>query len=298
VPLRSSHQIFRPPQHWTGLVVVLVCCAACTRAAVQTPALTASPRFTPLPPTVTPTADWRLVWADEFESPDGSAVDAKKWSFDLGAGGWGNGELQYYTDRVDNAYIQHGALVIRAQEEDYRGSRYTSARLVTRGKGDWLYGRVEVRAKIPYGQGIWPAIWMLPTDWEYGVWPRSGEMDIMEMVGHEPATVYGTLHYGVPHTHTGDSYDLPGEGAFADDYHIFVIEWEPGEIRWYVDGYHYQTQTEWFTSSTKGSPHAPFDEPFHLILNVAVGGAWPGFPDETTVFPQHMIVDYVRIYQK
>ncbi len=206
--------------------------------------------------------------------------------------------MQCYTDRTDNAYVEDGALVIKAQREDYKKWRYTSARLVTRNQGDWLYGRFEIRAKLPYGQGIWPAIWMLPTDWEYGGWPVSGEIDIMELVGHEPGRVYGTLHYGAPHQYTGDHYDLPAGETFADNYHIFALEWEPGEIRWYVDGYHYQTQTEWFTSSTIGTYPAPFDRRFHLIMNVAVGGAWPGYPDETTVFPQYMYVDYVRVYQK
>jgi beta-glucanase (GH16 family) len=284
-----AHQAVQLGQ-WAVLVILLACCAACAWQ-TQTPTL-------PLSPTATPTGDWKLVWADEFDGPDGSAVDAARWSFDVGGGGWGNGEWQYYTDRTDNAYVQDGALVIKAQREDYGRNRYTSARLVTKSKGDWLYGRVKVRAKLPYGQGIWPAIWMLPTDWEYGGWPRSGEIDIMELVGHEPAQVHGTLHYGAPHTYTGDHYDLPGEETFADDYHVFALEWEPGEIRWYVDGYHYQTQTEWFTSSTKGSSHAPFDQCFHLLLNIAVGGAWPGFPDETTEFPQYMYVDYVRVYQR
>lgn len=255
------------------------------------------PTATPVPPTATPTGDWKLVWSDEFDGPDGSAIDPTKWSFNVGGGGWGNGELQYYTDRTDNAYIKDGALVIKAQKEEYKRRLYTSARLVTRGKGDWLYGRFEVRARLPYGQGIWPAIWMLPTDVEYGGWPASGEIDIIELVGHEPARVHGTLHYGRPHKYTGDHYDL-ADGTFADDYHVFVLEWEPGEIRWYVDGYHYQTQTEWFTSSSKGSQFAPFDKRFHLLMNVAVGGAWPQYPDETTVFPQYMYVDYVRIYQK
>lgn len=259
----------------------------------------APPTATPTPPpTATPTGNWQLVWADEFDQPDGSAVDPTKWSFNTGGGGWGNSEWQYYTDRTDNARIEDGALMIIAQREAYKGSRYTSARLVTKNKGDWLYGKFEVRAKLPYGQGIWPAIWMLPTDWEYGGWPLSGEIDIMELVGHEPGTVYGTIHYGNPHTYTGDHYSLPAGQTFADDYHVFALEWEPGEIRWYVDGIHYQTQKEWFTSSTRGTYPAPFDKRFHLILNVAVGGVWPGYPDETTVFPQVMYVDYVRVYQK
>jgi beta-glucanase (GH16 family) len=256
------------------------------------------PMLTPIPPTATPTGDWKLVWSDEFDGPNGSAVDTAKWSFDVGCGGWGNGELQYYTDRTANAYIEDGALVIKAQREDYSTSRHTSARLATRNKGDWLTGRFEIRAKLPCGQGIWPAIWMLPTDWEYGGWPSSGEIDIMELVGHEPARVHGTLHYGKPHTYTGNHYELTGGETFADRYHVFATEWEPGEIRWYVDGVHYQTQTEWFTSSSKGTHPAPFDRRFHLIINVAVGGAWPGYPDETTVLPQTMHVDYVRVYQK
>ena len=274
--------------------------AACTRPATQALIATvpSTPTTTPPSPTATPTGDWRLVWADEFDGPDGSAVDTTKLSFATGGGGWGNGEWQYYTDRTDNAYLQDGALVIKAQREEYRKNRYTSARLMTKDNGDWLYGRFEIRAKLPYGQGIWPAIWMLPTDWEYGGLPVSGEIDIVELVGREPARVHGTLHYGRPHTYTGDHYDLPGEGIFADDYHTFTLEWEPGEIRWYVDGYHYQTQREWFTSSSEGSPGAPFDRRFHLILNVAVGGSWPGFPDETTVFPQYLVVDYVRVYQR
>jgi beta-glucanase (GH16 family) len=262
------------------------------------PGLLPTPTPTPALPTATPTGNWKLVWSDEFDLPDGSAVDPARWSFNTGGGGWGNGELQHYTDRTDNAYVEDGALVIKAQQEEYVKSAYTSARLVTRDKGDWLYGRFEIRAQLPSGQGIWPALWMLPTDWEYGSWPASGEIDIVELVGHEPARVHGTLHYGSPHASQGARYDLPEGKTFAGDYHVFALEWEPGEIRWYVDGYHYQTQRDWFTSSTKGAYPAPFDKRFYLILNVAVGGAWPGYPDETTTFPQYMLVDYVRVYQK
>jgi beta-glucanase (GH16 family) len=246
---------------------------------------------------VTPPPGWKLVWSDEFDGPDGSAVDATRWSFAAGGGGWGNGELEDYTNKLDNASIQGGALAIKAKKEEGKPSRYTSARLTTRGKGDWLYGRVEVRAKLPRGQGIWPAIWMMPTDATYGTWPASGEIDIMELLGHEPARVYGTLHYGNPHQQQGQHYDL-AQGTFADDYHTFALEWEPGEMRWYVDGDRYQTLTEWHTSSTKGVYPAPFDRRFYLILNVAVGGAWPGYPDATTIFPQAMLVDYVRVYQR
>lgn len=250
-------------------------------------------------PTATPTGDWQLVWADEFDGPDGSPVDPARWSFNVGGGGWGNGEYQYYSDnRLENARLEDGKLVITARKEPFKNRDYTSARLVTINKGDWRYGRVEVRARLPVGQGIWPAIWMLPTDYTYGGWPKSGEIDIMEMLGHETSRVYGTIHFGDPHGSAGEQYDLQDGTTFADDYHIFAVEWEPAEIRWYVDGYHYQTQKEWFTSSTKGEYPAPFDQRFYLILNVAVGGAWPGPPDDTTVFPQSMYVDYVRVYQK
>ena len=240
-----------------------------------------------------------MIWADEFDRPNGSGPDPEKWSFNTGGGGWGNGERQYYTDRLENASIEDGTLMIcaREEEEHHRGYRYTSARLVTKGKGDWTYGRIEVRARLPYGQGIWPAIWMLPSHMEYGGWPMGGEIDIMEMLGQNPTRVYGTLHYGNPHTHTGHYYNLRGGGTFADGFHVFALEWEPGEIRWYVDGYHYQTQTQWFTSKRDTEYPAPFDRPFHLLLNVAVGGHWPGSPDETTVFPQCMVLDYVRVYQ-
>jgi beta-glucanase (GH16 family) len=165
-------------------------------------------------------------------------------------------------------------------------------------RGDWKYGRVEVRAKLPQGKGIWPAIWMLPTGVKYGGWAASGEIDIMELVGHKPNQVLGTLHHGdkwPKNKHTGTSFDL-AKGTFADDFHKFAIVWEKGRIRWYVDGKLYQTQTKW---STTAAPFpAPFDQPFHLILNIAVGGRLPGNPDGSTKFPQQMTVDYVRVYQR
>jgi beta-glucanase (GH16 family) len=250
-------------------------------------------------PTLPAPKGWKLAWADEFDAPDGALPDPAHWTYDTGAGGWGNGELQHYTSRrAENAHIQGGNLVITARHEDFEGADYTSARLLTRGLGDWTYGRFEVRAKLPQGQGIWPAIWMLPTDWKYGGWPASGEIDIMELIGKEPSRAYGTLHWGAPHTFEGGHYDLPPGQVFADDFHVFAVEWEPDEFRWFVDGQLYYTQRDWFTSSTKAQFPAPFDQRFHLILNVAVGGAWPGYPDETTVFPQSMIVDYVRVYEK
>lgn len=244
---------------------------------------------------------WTLVWADEF---DGEGIDPAKWEFEVNAWGGGNEELQYYTDRADNAHVSDGCLHIVARAESFTGPEgtraHTSARLRTKGRGDWCYGRFEIRARLPIGQGLWPAIWMLPTDAIYGGWAAGGEIDIMELVGHRPSEVLGTLHYGAawPHNvHTGDTHALaPGAGTFADDFHVFAIEWEAGEIRWYVDGVHTQTQREWRTTAAPWP--APFDQRFHLLLNVAVGGKLPGNPDATTVFPQVMSVDYVRVYQR
>ncbi len=242
---------------------------------------------------------WRLVWQDEFERTE---IDSTKWEHEVNAWGGGNNELQYYTDRAVNSFIEDGSLVIQALRETYTGPggtrNYTSARLRTKKKGDWKYGRFDIRAKLPFGQGLWPAIWMLPTDAVYGGWAASGEIDIMELLGQEPNKVYGTLHYGGSYpdnVHTGASYTL-SEGTFADDFHLFTLEWDTTSFRWYVDDIFYQEQTEWY--STNGEYPAPFDQFFHLLLNVAVGGNWPGNPDETTLFPQRMTVDYVRVYKK
>lgn len=242
---------------------------------------------------------WTLVWADEFE---GTALDDSRWSVQQGDGcaidlcGWGNNELQWY--QADNVEVGGGLLTIHARIEAAGGRDYTSARIRSLGKGDFRYGRIEARARLPRGQGMWPAIWMLPSDEVYGGWAASGEIDIVELVGHQPARVHGTLHYGGPapaNQNSGDHFDLPS-GTFADDFHVFAVEWEEGEIRWYVDGELYQTQTSW--NSTAAAFPAPFDQRFHLLLNVAVGGDWPGNPDITTPLPQTMQVDYVRVYQR
>ncbi|MFW5995419.1 MAG: glycoside hydrolase family 16 protein, partial [Spirochaetia bacterium] len=246
-------------------------------------------------------SDFELVWSDEFE---GDELDTSKWSYMHGTGeqfgleGWGNNELQYYTDREENIYIEDDKLHIRARDEDHEGMEYTSARIRSIDKGDWRYGRFEIRARLPEGQGIWPAVWMLPSDDVYGGWAASGEIDILELVGQEPDVVHGTLHYGgewPDNTSSGSSFELDS-GTFSDDFHVFALEWEEGEMRWYVDGEYYQTQTQWHTDGYAFP--APFDQPFHLLLNVAVGGDWPGNPDDTTDFPQEMVVDYVRVYQK
>ena len=242
---------------------------------------------------------WELVWNDEF---DGDTIDFDKWEHEVNARGGGNNELQYYTDRSQNSRVKDGLLIIQALKETFTGPEgtreYTSARLRTKNRGDWKYGRFEIKAKLPYGQGLWPAIWMLPTDWVYGGWAASGEIDIMELVGNDPATVYGTLHYGGAYpdnVHTGASYKLDF-GNFALDFHVFALEWDATEIRWYVDDSLYQVQREWYSHGNDYP--APFNQRFHLLLNVAVGGNWPGNPDNTTSFPQKMEVDYVRVYQK
>lgn len=242
---------------------------------------------------------WELIWNDEFT---GTNIDLTKWEHEVNGQGGGNNELQYYTDRELNSLVDDGKLVIRALKETYTGPdgtrEYTSARLRTKNKGDWKYGRFEIRAKLPLGQGLWPAIWMLPTDWFYGGWAASGEIDMMELLGQDPQKVYGTLHYGGEwpnNVQSGDSYKL-STGSFSSAYHIFTIEWEENEFRWYVDSILYQTQNTWHSD---GKPYpAPFDQKFHILLNVAVGGNWPGSPDNTTTFPQTMIVDYVRVYKK
>ncbi|HVH09669.1 MAG TPA: glycoside hydrolase family 16 protein [Gemmatimonadales bacterium] len=236
---------------------------------------------------------WTLVWHDEFNGP---AFDTATWTYDIGGSGWGNAELEYYTNRPENAHIANGNLVIEARQEAYGGRNYTSARLKTaplKG-GAWRYGRVEARIKIPRGQGLWPAFWMLGDNIGTVGWPACGEIDIMENIGREPGRVHGTIH-GPGYSGAqgiGHPYDLP-TGAFADTFHVFAVEWEPNAIRWYVDTALY------FTVSPTDVPGTwVFDHPFFIILNVAVGGYWPGNPDSTTVFPQDMLVDYVRVYQR
>lgn len=243
-------------------------------------------------------AQWELVWSDEFNGP---AIDTSKWTHEVNGWGGGNNELQYYTARPQNSFIQDGSLRIRAIKETFTGPDgtrgYTSARMVSAGKGDWRYGRIEARARLPLGQGLWPAIWMLPTDWVYGGWAASGEIDIMEYRGNEPNRIHGTLHYGGEwpnNTYSGDFTDGPDYSA---DFHVFAVEWDEMEIRWFVDGIFYQSQTSWF--STAGDYPAPFDQRFHLILNVAVGGNFlPDPPPDANYFPQEMAVDWVRVYKR
>ena len=245
---------------------------------------------------------WRLVWSDEFNARNSSAVDATKWSFDIGGHGWGNNELETYTSRASNAHVEDGSLVITVVKETFTGPDkitrdYTSARLLTRKKFSQQYGRFEARIKIPFGQGIWPAFWMLGENIEAVHWPNCGEIDIMENIGREPSTVHGTFHGPGYSGGKGVSaaYTLANGEKFADDFHIFAVEWEPNVIRIYADGKLYSTRTP---ADLPAGASWVFDHPFFLILNVAVGGGWPGNPDDTTVFPQRMLVDYVRVYQR
>jgi beta-glucanase (GH16 family) len=247
-------------------------------------------------------ARWRLVWSDEFNGPTGSTVDSVKWSFDIGGGGWGNNELESYTNRLDNSQLQGGALLIRALRETFTGAdnitrNYTSARLLTRNKFTLTYGRVEARIKLPYGQGIWPAFWMLGNDIDSAGWPNCGEIDIMENIGKEPSIVHGTLHgpgYSGANGVTA-AYRLTRSQKFSEDYHTFAVQWEPEAIRFYVDSRLYKTRTP--ADLPAGKPWV-FNHPFFILLNIAVGGDFPGSPDATTVFPQVMKIDYVRVYQR
>src|SRR6266446_206717 len=245
---------------------------------------------------------WSLVWSDEFDGPNGSAVDSGKWSFDIGGNGWGNNELETYTTRTANAYRDGGMLVIKALRETLKGSDgitrdYTSARLLTKNKFTQAYGRFEARIKIPYGQGIWPAFWMLGDNIGTVGWPTCGEIDIMENIGKEPSIVHGTFHGPGYSGAQGISaaYALPNGQKFSDDFHTFAVEWEPNVVRFYVDGLLYKTRTP---ADLPAGKSWVFDHPFFIILNVAVGGGFPGNPDATTVFPQRMVVDYVRVYQR
>lgn len=244
---------------------------------------------------------YNLLWHDEF---NGDKLDDTIWSYDPHEPGWTNAELQEYTQSTDNVFVKDGNLVLKAiKTKDESGlDYYTSGKVKTQNKKDFMYGKVVVRAKVPEGQGLWPAIWMMPTDESfYGQWPKCGEIDIMETLGNQPEIAYGTIHYGEPHAEQQGTYTLEGE-TFADDFHEFSVEWEPGEMRFYIDGNLYHTVNDWFTA-VKGEddkPYpAPFNQTFFVQLNLAVGGTWPGNPDETTDFDKAQFeIDYVRVYQK
>jgi beta-glucanase (GH16 family) len=276
-----------------ALVAVAALAAAGTGTALATSTPSAAPAVS---------AAAAPTWSDDFNGPAGSAPDPSKWQLETGGGGWGNQELEYYTNSTRNAALDgNGNLVITARKENpagyscwYGSCQYTSARLNTAGKFTQAYGRFEARIKIPRGQGLWPAFWMLGDNIGSVGWPNSGEIDVMENVGKEPGTVHGSLHgpgYSGGNPLTG-SYVLPGGRAFADDFHTFTVDWAPDSVAFSVDGVQYSRHVP---AETNGNRWV-FDHPFFMILNVAVGGGWPGSPDGSTSFPQQMVVDYVHVY--
>jgi beta-glucanase (GH16 family) len=253
-----------------------------------------------LPLTPASEQTYTLRWADEFEGPAGSVPDQTKWNYDIGGNGWGNNELETYTSRSDNAFLDgEGHLIIKVIKENFRGPdgirrNYTSARLLTKGRFTQRYGRFEARIRVPFGQGIWPAFWMLGANIDEVNWPNCGEIDIMENIGREPGTNHGSLHgpgYSGGSSLTG-LYNLAAGQKFSDDFHTFAVEWEPAAVRFYVDDNLYLTK---LPADASGRSWV-FDHPFFIILNVAVGGNFPGNPDSSTTFPQIMTVDYVRVY--
>jgi beta-glucanase (GH16 family) len=279
-----------------ALAVLLICASSAAGVFVVAVATSASAAHLQ-----TANANWVLTWSDEFDAPDGSAPDPKKWTTETGGDGWGNKELEYYTASRKNSRIEKGNLVIEAQKEKFTGPDgvthdYTSARLKTDKLFTQKYGKFEARIRIASGQGMWPAFWMLGDDISTVGWPACGEIDIMENVGAEPTRILGSLHgpgfSGANPLHA--PYVVPS-GNVADEFHVFAVEWEPEEIRFYVDGHLYETHTP---SDLPPNARWPFDHPFYLILNVAVGGNWPGSPDASTKFPPQMLVDYVRVYSR
>ena len=295
---------------------VLLSIAACGGGGSDEPATSEPPVIQPPPPTgnvnidnptlteasnneVSPGDSLTLVWADEFNAVQ---LDPEVWFFETGDGsqygipGWGNNEQQYYLP--DNASLANGLLTIEARSESMNGFNYTSARINTRDRFAFRYGRIEARIRLPGGQGLWPAFWLLPQDDQYGGWAASGEIDIMEAVnlgGAGGNTIHGTIHYGGSwpnNQFSGESYVVPANATA--EFHTYAIEWDVNEIRWYVDGVLYSMRNSWF--STGGSFPAPFDQHFYILLNVAVGGNWPGNPDSSTSFPVTMEVDWIRVY--
>ena len=240
---------------------------------------------------------YHLVWEEEF---DGDTLSKDDWNYETHEPGWVNHELQAYLPKDEYVYVKDGKLVIQPVKD---GDKYFSGRINTQKKHSLTYGRIEASIKVPKGKGIWPAFWMMPDDEsKYGQWPKCGEIDIMEVLGDNTKRTHGTIHFGEPHAQLHMTYDLK-EGDFSEEFHLFSIEWGPDEFRWYVDGVQFHSANTWYTKTTNGEVKpfpAPFDQPFHVILNVAVGGDWPGAPAADLVFDEHtaMYVDFVRMYEK
>ena len=266
----------------TTCISLVFCSSGCSQA-VPTPA--------PTPTPIEPLEGWSLVWHDEF---DAEQIDRQNWTFDIGGGGWGNGEMQYYTDRSENARLENGLLVIEAIQEKYSGSYYTSARLKSQGLQEFQYGRMEARLKVPEGKGFWPAFWMLGSNFLQVGWPECGEIDIMEYVGKEPDLIMGTLHGPGYSGALGFSGWNRQTYNIADDFHTFAIEWDQDQITWFYDGDAYHTMKR----EDVGNRPWVFDQPFFFIINLAVGGTLGGMVSPDTVFPSQYLVDYVRVYEK
>jgi beta-glucanase (GH16 family) len=230
-----------------------------------------------------------LVWADEF---DGTALNTSDWNYETGASGWGNNESQYYRSGTNNCEVKEGYLIITAKEETYAGAPFTSARITTQGKQSFKYGRIDIRAKLPYGQGLWPALWMLGDNITSAGWPTCGEIDIMEMIGGDngnDATTHGTAHWNANGHASHTASKTIAQGNLSDAFHVYSIVWNQGTLKWYIDDVLYNT----LNTSTLPA----FQEKFFFIFNVAVEGNWPGPINASTVFPQFMAVDYVRVFQ-
>jgi beta-glucanase (GH16 family) len=236
---------------------------------------------------------YTLAWSDEFS---GNSINTQNWNFEAGGGGWGNNELEYYTSRSQNAFVSSGNLVIEARQEPYGGSNYTSARMNSSGKQQFTFGRIDIRAKLPVSSGMWPALWMLGANFSTAGWPGCGETDIMELIGKNPSQVVGSMHWkqgdGTEGTFN-NSYNLSSQD-FSKQFHVFSLIWTQDTVQFLVDDHMYVNGS----SQNVASGTYPFNSPFFFIFNVAVGGDWPGSPDGTTIFPQRMFVDYVRVFQK
>lgn len=253
----------------------------------------ATPEATPEadPATIVVPEGYTLVWHDEF---DGETIDEANWTYDIGGNGWGNGEAQFYTDRPENARLEDGLLVIEARQERYNGSYYTSARLKSQGLQEFQYGRLEARLKVPTGKGLWPAFWMLGSNFGTVGWPDSGEIDIMEYVGREPDLILGTIHGPGYAGALGLSHWNRQEYAIADEFHTYAIEWDENQITWFYDGEAFGT----YSREDVGARVWAFDQPFFFILNLAIGGTLGGAIGLDTEFPSQYLVDYVRVFQR